>query len=302
MKCGARKGGVRRAKPAGSPRLVGGFAGHVAVADHAAQRGGAPQAGAFRRDQRVRPGGRAGESGQQRRLAEREVRGGPVEVEGRGGRDAHRALAQRDAIEVLLEDLLFGEVVLQAHGPQRLAHLGKPAAPGASQQAGQLHGDGRGTRDDADAAHVLERRPRRGAQVHAAVPVEAPVLQRNERLDELRIGLGQRNPAGQTAVGGAGGAQRQPEAVGNRQALHRLGVGQTVRQRPQNPGDRAGRCNGQRQPQGQQDPTAPGHRPAARRVTVNTPPSLRPCTAGLYISSAWAGGRMKMPGVVARAM
>jgi hypothetical protein len=36
-------------------------------------------------------------------------------------------------------------------------------------------------------------------------------------------------------------------------------------------------------------------------VTVNTPPSLRPFTAGLYISSACTGGRTNTPGVVARA-
>jgi hypothetical protein len=36
-------------------------------------------------------------------------------------------------------------------------------------------------------------------------------------------------------------------------------------------------------------------------VTVNTPPSLRPFTPGLYISSACTGGRMNTPGVVARA-
>ena len=35
--------------------------------------------------------------------------------------------------------------------------------------------------------------------------------------------------------------------------------------------------------------------------TVKSPPSLRPRTAGLYISSAWAGGRTKTPAVVARA-
>ena len=34
---------------------------------------------------------------------------------------------------------------------------------------------------------------------------------------------------------------------------------------------------------------------------VKTPPSVRPNTAGLYISSACAGGRTKTPGVVARA-
>src|SRR4051812_38898896 len=36
-------------------------------------------------------------------------------------------------------------------------------------------------------------------------------------------------------------------------------------------------------------------------VTTNVPPSLRPFTAGLYISSACAGGRTNVPGVVARA-
>ena len=35
--------------------------------------------------------------------------------------------------------------------------------------------------------------------------------------------------------------------------------------------------------------------------TVKRPPSLRPRTAGLYISSAWVGGRTKTPAVVARA-
>src|SRR5439155_3841896 len=36
-------------------------------------------------------------------------------------------------------------------------------------------------------------------------------------------------------------------------------------------------------------------------VTVKIPPSLRPLTPGLYISSACAGGRTNTPGVVARA-
>lgn len=43
-------------------------------------------------------------------------------------------------------------------------------------------------------------------------------------------------------------------------------------------------------------------RPYRLASTVNRPPSLRPLTAGLYISSAYAGGRTNTPGVVARAM
>src|SRR5213079_1800672 len=59
------------------------------------------------------------------------------------------------------------------------------------------------------------------------------------------------------------------------------------------------RTGGQRRPHENNYPLAPAH--GTRGVTVNTPPSLRPCTAGLYISSACAGGRMNVPGVVARA-
>jgi hypothetical protein len=39
-----------------------------------------------------------------------------------------------------------------------------------------------------------------------------------------------------------------------------------------------------------------------RDRTPNQPPSLRPFTPGLYISSACAGGRTNLPAVVARAM
>jgi hypothetical protein len=39
-----------------------------------------------------------------------------------------------------------------------------------------------------------------------------------------------------------------------------------------------------------------------RWLTLNLPPSLRPWSAGLYISSANAGGRTNVPAVVARAM
>jgi len=53
-------------------------------------------------------------------------------------------------------------------------------------------------------------------------------------------------------------------------------------------------------PAEREQPAAPvAHRDFT--VMVNTPPSLRPWTAGLYISSACAGGRTNTPGVVARA-
>ena len=59
------------------------------------------------------------------------------------------------------------------------------------------------------------------------------------------------------------------------------------------------RGGAERDPAREREPASARHGVFA--VTVNTPPSLRPCTAGLYISSAYAGGRTNTPGVVARA-
>src|SRR5437867_7115078 len=57
-------------------------------------------------------------------------------------------------------------------------------------------------------------------------------------------------------------------------------------------------------PAGEQRCRAGEEQGAAHRafgVTVKMPPSLRPLTPGLYISSACVGGRTNTPGVVARA-
>src|SRR5438094_278116 len=71
-------------------------------------------------------------------------------------------------------------------------------------------------------------------------------------------------------------------------------------ERPHGPGTQRERQGRGQAPAEREQPAAPvAHRDFT--VTVNTPPSLRPWTAGLYISSACAGGRTNTPGVVARA-
>src|SRR6266487_6320972 len=95
-------------------------------------------------------------------------------------------------------------------------------------------------------------------------------------------------------------AEHQPVAVGEREAELRRRGEETGRQRPGDPGGQGEReARGQARAQREQPAAPAAHRDFT--VTLNTPPSLRPWTAGLYISSACAGGRTKTPGVVARA-
>src|SRR5438270_922726 len=93
---------------------------------------------------------------------------------------------------------------------------------------------------------------------------------------------------------------RRPVAVGKREARCRQRGDETSRQRPNGPGTQRERQGRGQAPAEREQPAAPvAHRDFT--VMVNTPPSLRPWTAGLYISSACAGGRTNTPGVVARA-
>src|ERR1051325_10234650 len=128
--------------------------------------------------------------------------------------------------------------------------------------------------------------------------VEAPALRRHEPDPQRRLHLGERDPLLEQSLGAPGGPEghagpvEHPERGGPRLAEQPPGKWQGhPRADPGN--DRQGRRE-----RGEKHPP-PGHRPLA--FTVKTPPSLRPYTAGLNISSAYAGGRTNTPGVVARA-
>ncbi len=135
--------------------------------------------------------------------------------------------------------------------------------------------------------------------VHGAVLVEPAVLEREERLQDLRIHFRQGERAHQAPVRRPRRAEHQPVAVGEREARFRRRGEETGRQRPGDPGTEGERQARQARAQREQPAAPVPHRDFT--VTLNTPPSLRPWTAGLYISSACAGGRTNTPGVVARA-
>ncbi len=226
-----------------------------------------------------------------------------AEVERRRGLDADRALAQRDPVEVLLEDRLLAEVPLQPERPEHLARFAGPAASRGPEHPRDLHRDGRPARYDSTRPQVGPGRPRHRARIHAAVAVEAMILDGDERRDQVGIHLRQSQPAAPAPVRGTGRPQLAAEAVLQGHHL-RARIEHPRGKRAPDPrhqyagGQREGRARPDRAPLRRGRRHA-GHGPDAR--TVNTPPSLSPNTAGLYISSACAGGRMKLPGVVARA-
>jgi hypothetical protein len=141
------------------------------------------------------------------------------------------------------------------------------------------------------------------------MPIESPVLNGQKGGEKIRVDVGQRYPASERAISGA----RSPEWEATAVKQHEPGCGrvkQVGRQGTFEPNADPG-CSRADDGHGDQRGAVEGAWPyhllpagfgvAAFGVTVKTPPSLSPNTAGLYISSAWAGGRMNTPGVVARA-
>src|SRR6266496_1005316 len=146
---------------------------------------------------------------------------------------------------------------------------------------------------------IIARRTQHGAPVHGAMLIEAPVLQRDERLQDLGIHVREREPACQAAVRRTRGTERQPVPVGECEARRRRRGEETGRERPSDPDrQRERQARGQDTAEREHLATPVAH--GDFTVTLNKPPSLRPWTAGLYISSACAGGRATTPGVFVR--
>ena len=169
--------------------------------------------GPARRDQRIVGRRRPREPGEQRGLAEAELGGVGAEVEPGRGFHADGALPQRHPVEVLLEDGLLRHPSLEPERPERLGRLPRPGAGGRAQQARELHRDGRSAGDDPARPQVRHGRASQGAEIDARVAIEPPVLDREECREQIGIHLGQRHPAAEAAIGGAGAAEREAGAV-----------------------------------------------------------------------------------------
>ncbi len=128
------------------------------------------------------------EAGEHGRLLERQIRRGLGEVDLRGGEDPVRVVPEVGLVEVPLEDLVLGELLLDGH---REAGLGELAAGGLlgggddlvdgfgvelERAAHVLHGDGGGALLDAAGGVVGDEGAHDAAVVDAVVLVEPRVL------------------------------------------------------------------------------------------------------------------------------
>ncbi len=181
--------------------------------DHPGEGHRATGAGAVGSHQGIVAGGGMGERSQQGGLAEADLARVRVEVQRRGGRDAGGPLTQGDPVQVLLENRGLVEVGVEAPRPQHLAELAGEGARRAPQQAGELHRDRGSPRDGVPGAQVVTDRAREAANVHPPVRVEAVIFDRQERLRDLGVQLGERNPAAAAALEGASGPQHLSVAV-----------------------------------------------------------------------------------------
>ena len=105
--------------------------------------------------------------------------------------DAVRAVAEVDGVEVLGEDLVLRPLALEVVGERGLAQLLEHRAV-ALRVEGVLHellGDRRATLRGAALEHVLHERAPDAGVVHALVRVEAPVLDRDHGVLDVRRDL-----------------------------------------------------------------------------------------------------------------
>ena len=122
----------------------------------------------------VEHGRRLHGAGEDRRLAEREISCGVAEIGLRRRLDTGGAVAEEHAVEIELEDLVLGVIVLEPDGEQRLLNLAAEGLVGAEEEVlGELLGEGRGAAGD---VVRLEAFDRDGAQAHQ---VNAEVVDRS---------------------------------------------------------------------------------------------------------------------------
>ena len=232
---------------------------------------------------RVIQAGGVHDTGQDRRLGDRELADVLAEVGLGGGFDAIRTAPEIDRVEVALKDLVLGQVAVDLDRDDHLAQLAvQGAVLGEEVVLDILLGDRRPAALDVGASHGLPHRAGDAAWGDPGVGVEVAVLGGDDRLLQVRGDAGQGNRL-PVELGNAGHLGLAVVVVDDRG----LGIGQAVgnvgdlnsRERED---DRA-QAEGSRADERPEDPLDPG---ATRRA----PP--RPLGGG----SAHLGPRERGPG------
>src|SRR5208283_109074 len=121
------------------------------------------------------------QSGEHRRLGERDLARAVTIVAAHGRLDAIGARAEIDPIEIKLENLFLAVFALEPKREDRLLNLtGERALLGEEEILGELLGE-RGAALHATAAdHVAQQRAREPLRIEAPMRIEAAVLDRHE--------------------------------------------------------------------------------------------------------------------------
>ena len=169
-------GGVAEAENGRGVGFVGLGLGECAAADHHVQEA----ALALARGLGVAVGaqgiGALGQAAEEGGFAEGEGGGGGVEVGLGGGFDADVLAAVGGVVEVGGEDFVLGVELFHLAGAGGLEELAPEAAAASGGEAGHLHREGGGARDDAQARHILPEGAQGRAVVDAPMAVEVGVL------------------------------------------------------------------------------------------------------------------------------
>src|SRR5436190_8509750 len=143
---------------------------------------------------RVEDGRRLRQTGEQRRLVECERARSAREVGLRGRLDSVRVVAVVDGVHIRAEDPVLRSVAGELDRQARLLDLAlERPLPGDVEVADELLRDRRAALDDSAGAQVLRRGAEDALVVHAAVLVEAAVLDRDGRLGHPAARPGERD-------------------------------------------------------------------------------------------------------------
>ena len=133
----------------------------------------------------VEPRRRLGQSRDHRELGERELRDGHPVVDLRRGPDTVGALAEKDLVDVELEDLVLGELTLDLQGEEDFVELADVRLlPAEEEVPGHLHGDGAAPRPLLPGTNEVQHGPGQALPVDPGVLEEPIILACENRLDQ----------------------------------------------------------------------------------------------------------------------
>ena len=134
------------------------------------------------------------QAGEQRRFRDREIAGALAEISARRRLDAVQAVAEVHLVQVHLEDLVLAVHLLEVRREDHFLELPAVGLVAAEEALpGELLRDGAAAFGAPSLLQVLQDRRGDANAVNAAVLVEALVLDRHHRLDQVRRDLPERN-------------------------------------------------------------------------------------------------------------